>query len=146
MKYKIPIEKLEISGGGLHLLIQVRLKNMENISLIIDTGASKTVLDNDIAQKCIEKIRDPQITEISSGINSTINDNKIGDVNYLIIGDLIIENFEIGIMDLEHIRNIYLENFNKNISGLLGSDILNKYNAEIQYNQSVLILYSDKHR
>jgi hypothetical protein len=62
----------------------------------------------------------------------------ISDVKF---GEFQLINFPIALIDLKHVNNIYHEFTSFKIAGLLGSDILVKYKAEINLKKMVLKLY-----
>ncbi len=144
MKKKLVFKKINIPPKGIHLWLNIEGKNLANQSgVIIDTGASMSVFDPEIMANFLHDIENSSEMDIASGVNADIENPQTGKLSGIQIDDFIINNLEIGIMNLEHIRSIYEAQFNMTICGLLGSDFLDKFDAQIDYKQSILILYTD---
>ena len=56
------------------------------------------------------------------------------------IGDLIIENFPVVLLDLQHVNGSYQTLGHSEIEGVIGNDILVKYKAIINYEKLTLTL------
>jgi len=80
-----------------------------------------------------------EIGEMSSGgLGGEIPDMQIAVIKSLAFGDFKIDNPHIAIIDLDNINAMYQRHCSRSINGLLGSDILVKYKALIDYDKSVL--------
>ena len=118
---------------------------------MVDTGASKTVLNSALADEFIERISVDEFTgkEMkgskieSAGIVPGDLNFQYGLVKSFLVGSLLVENYKIALLDLTHINKLY-EKLNKiNILGLLGSDFLKKYNAVIDFKNKIIVLEHD---
>jgi Aspartyl protease len=136
----IPIEIAKLEEDSFHLFIKAEFSNNRIGNLLIDTGASKTVLDKIFAEDLIIEhiVKDEEIT--SSGINNAIDDIEFVKLEHMSFVDMRIDDFSTAIMDLTHINTLYKEFGNRQIAGLIGSDFLVKYNALISYKAKHLIL------
>jgi len=132
MKLKIPIIIIELDANGVHILLDCKIgKSMQDAYIIIDTGASKSVIDSstittdDYTVIETEKIESSQLTEMVSGQIISIRNIQLGKFNFT--------NFEALTMPLNHINSIYSKFVNKPIAGLLGGDFLIKHKVVINY-------------
>jgi hypothetical protein len=110
------------------------------VTLILDTGASKTVLDY---QKYKDIVR-PYTTDdpiFSSGISENI-EVHFGWLDNLCLNGFEIQPFVSGLTTLDHINEIYGMYNLPYVDGLIGNDILIKYQALINYKMKVLIIDS----
>ncbi len=139
MEYNIPIEIFSTADSGCHLFIKANFSNKENGLLIIDTGANKTVFDKNLLANYTqskEKINE----EISSGINASIENSYRAKLDSIKIGGFELVNYEIILISLKHLNNIYEKIAKKKIWGLLGGDFLLHYEANINYKTKILTL------
>jgi predicted aspartyl protease len=140
MTTKIPIEIISVENDGYHLIIKGKI-NKKDRFLMIDTGASKSVFNVSLLNiKTKEGMSVYQ--KNASAVTMTLDEipSTNGIINELQIQDLKIYNFEATLIDLKHINDLYQNNSGKEISGLIGNDLLIKYKAVIDYSNKVLIL------
>jgi predicted aspartyl protease len=142
VKYKIPIEIIELDDKSFHLLIEVKI-NANPVNLIIDTGASRTVFDKSLPGIDLKKNQSKNSEEIhSAGITAGNIESQAVIVKSFKLGKLKLRNFPVVLIDLESINKLYMQVTGKRIHGLLGSDFLLEMNAVIHYGKSSLILKS----
>src|SRR5690606_28636594 len=143
---KIPFEILELHGDGYHILIDVCLFD-KPFKMVLDTGASKTVLDKTtLLQSGIpeEKIMNTNI--ISTGLGTNSMESFILELPKFEIGMCKIKKFVTAVVDLSTVNYAYEQmNFQPDI-GVLGGDILFSYAARIDYQKRVLTLRDRKVR
>jgi hypothetical protein len=139
METKIPFRIIELEDVSYHLLVPVVINKNLHVNLIIDTGASKTILDFAYLQKVANDIEVVQ-SDLSSGINSFIEDCYSATLDSFAIGNLIIEPYPCVLMDMTHVNQLYTKIGQGQVCGLLGSDFLKKYNATISFTQQRLTL------
>ena len=104
----------------------------------MDTGASNSCVDlNDVDKfKLIYKKSD----EIASSATGKIKGIYISKKNSLIIGKWFINSFDLMVFNMKNVVDIIREKENIKIDGILGSDILTKYNSKIDYKNKQIIL------
>lgn len=139
MLIDLPIEIIKLEDASYHLMIEAEF--VQNIpgNLIIDTGASKTVFDQQFVESFIIDLQDVD-NENSSGINAMITQAKFGVIPKISFGTLEILDFQCLLLDLSHVNELYKKFTNKQIAGLMGSDFLVKYEAVIDYGQQKITL------
>lgn len=143
MNTTIPFKILNLDGDGFHLLVKLHL-NRKAANVIIDTGASKTVFDKSRIEKFVTDKKFATHDKLSSGLGTNTMTSQITTIKKIKIGSLEIENYETVLLDLSHVNHSYASVGLKPIEGVLGSDILRKYKAIIDYEKKVLKLKYDK--
>jgi predicted aspartyl protease len=136
----IPIDKVQIEDDGAHLLIKSKI-NGKVARLLVDTGASRSVFDIErIKQFVNEKIFKPH-DKLSTGLGTDSMPTSTIIIKSLRIGELTINNFHAVLLDLKHVNGTYDTLGHSAIDGVIGNDILVKYNATINYKKMELILW-----
>ncbi len=130
---KIPLELIELEEHNYHLLVQGKFDDGELGYWIIDTGASKTVFDKRLEQyyKSIEPLSDEEYQ--SAGIGTGMVETAVGEIAHIAFGKLKVRDQKVALIDLDHVNEIYRKYRNVRICGLLGSDLLKKYQCVIDY-------------
>lgn len=138
---RVKLEIIELEYNNYHIIAPCTLANGEKSWWIVDTGASKTVFD--IAKiDLYEKEENPPLEKYkSAGINDTIAETKLGILPSLKFGELEIKDISVALISLEHINQIYLQFCPYSITGLLGSDLLFKHQATIDYKKQEMLLF-----
>lgn len=136
---KILLELISINGGGYHLGIEVML-NGKNAFLLLDTGASRTVLDKNQINDYIHNQEIELLDEKSTGLGTNNMDIHTTEISQLEIGYKKIQNITLALIDLSHVNETYEKLGFKKIQGVLGSDLLYKYKAIIDYQKLELTL------
>lgn len=135
---KIPIEIVNIEHHGVHIHTTAYVNDIA-VRLLIDTGASMTVFHNaTIIQNELIAIGSNSIS--SFGIGSDSFESSIASIKSFRLGQLEIKNYKLAVMDLSAIIAKYASIGNVSFDGLLGGDILKKYNAAIDYKTRILKL------
>jgi hypothetical protein len=143
MKTSIPFKILSIGEDGFHLIMKLKI-NGKSSTVVIDTGASKTVFDMERIQKFIHKDHFQKHDKLSVGLGDDKIKSEFTSVKKLSIGDLVIVNYSIVLMDLSHVNKSYESIGLKPIDGVLGSDILLQYKAVIDYDKKTISFKSKK--
>ncbi len=116
------------------------LINGKTARMIIDTGASKTVFDKTAIGKFVKENNFEEYEQLSSGLGTNTMVSHSTMIKKIKLGDVIIENYKAVLLDLSHVNNSYLQIGLKQVDGVLGSDILLKYHAVIDYEKKILKL------
>jgi len=135
---EIPLLLIELERENYHILIQGHFEDETPAYWIIDTGASKSVLD--INLKAFYEVTDSDNEDDyqSAGINQGMLETSVGKMAYLRFGDLKITNHKLALIDLTHVNDIYSKYTSYRISGLLGGDILMHYHCKIDYSRKTI--------
>ncbi|WP_259067319.1 aspartyl protease family protein [Mucilaginibacter sp. X4EP1] len=136
--FTIPIKIIDLYDDGFHPLIEVSIFE-KKFTLVLDTGASKTAFDHSMLLQTIEDLPITGSDRLSSGLGTNSMTSSTANIKEFHIGDLLIEELEVAVLDLSAI-NIAYQQFNLEILGVLGGDILMKYKAIINYGKQQLVL------
>lgn len=138
MKEEMIIEILDIEGDGNHLLIKPQI-NLQQVYMIIDTGASRTVLDKTRLSE-ISGAEFISSDRLSTGLGTNSMTSEKVVLNELAFGKIKIPDYEAVVLDLSHVNQSYAKLGYHGIDGVLGGDILLKLNAVIDYKRGRLVL------
>ncbi len=139
MKTTIPLEIFSIEGDGCHIRLAIDV-NGKSASMILDTGASRTVFDE---TKVVEFVAQEQIEEhdrLSTGLGTNSMESKMVVLDEFRLGKLKLSNYTTAVLDLTHVNQSYEKLGIAPIDGVLGGDILNEYKAVIDYGERKLYL------
>jgi hypothetical protein len=137
MTTTVPFKILSLDAEGFHLMIKVKI-NGKSANLIIDTGASKTVLDRTRVSKYVKERDFISHDKLSSGLGTNSMESHMTLLKKISIGDLVINDYTTVLLDLSHVNGSYQQIGLKPVEGVLGSDILLLYNAVIDYEKKIL--------
>ncbi len=132
----VPLQIIDLHGDGYHPLVEIKVNGTPYI-LVLDTGASKTAFDhNTLEQSGVVAIIASE--RLSTGLGVTNMSSSTAVIHDIQIGDLHIPNLEVAVLDLSTINVAYRQLNHPEVLGVLGGDILVKYNAVIDYGQQTL--------
>ncbi len=136
---RIPITIDNIDGDGFHIFMEVHI-GKKKLRALIDTGASKSVLGKDILS-ALKKVKLMSESESQAkGIGEQMLDTTVAKIKKLKLGRLEIENLYVGVLDLSHITMTYQTIGVEPFDMILGGDILEHFNAVINYKKGWLKL------
>jgi predicted aspartyl protease len=136
---KVPLQIIDLESDGFHPLINVSIFGIPFI-LVLDTGASKTALDHDLLKRADPKAIIMSSDKLSTGLGTNTMASATAMIHNLFIGDLLIDEFEVAVLDLSTINTAYRQLGHPEILGVLGGDILMKYKAIIDYGKRTISL------
>ncbi|MBR9832636.1 hypothetical protein GYB57_10865 [bacterium] len=137
MQVVIPIEFVVIDEG-IHLLVKVEV-NSFRVNLVLDTGASKSVLDsNSIDLFLVDQIHDTDEESTSIG-NTTLRSQK-ALIEELKFGGITLWNKMVNVLDLSNVIHVYESLSLPLIHGILGADLLQEMNAVVDFKNKTLML------
>lgn len=139
----IPIEILPIDESGFHLCVLVNI-NRKKYRLVLDTGASRTVFDQDEIKKIVKE----GTTEIEGKLSAGLGTDQMQTHSVILkqfkIGKIVLPNFEALALDLAVLNSSYEQMGHGKVIGVLGSDILYNHEALIDFAKKKLTLrYSE---
>ena len=140
---KIPFQLIKIEDSGFHLLIEVKI-NCKKAYLLIDTGASKTVFDLSRIATYLGNTAFTDNEILSAGLGTNTLESKSVILKSLLIGEFEITNYLAIAIDMQHVSDSYQKLGLQVFDGVLGSDILHKFRACIDYKTKTLKLIKHK--
>jgi predicted aspartyl protease len=139
MKITIPLHTIDLQDDGYHLLVEVKI-GRERFKVVLDTGASKTVFDQTLLANALTPIDLQATNRLSAGLGTLTMESFTAVLPELRIGRLKLPNFEVAVLDLSTINQAYAQLNHPQVLGVLGGDILMRYNAIINYSKRKLSL------
>ena len=136
---EIPLQIIELESDNYHILVEGRFNEETPVYWIIDTGASKTVLDVNLHPYYEIVDSDNEDDYQSAGINQGMMETSVGKMYYLRFGELSITDQKVALIDLNHVNDIYGKYTECRIAGLLGGDILMQYQCVIDYSKKTIV-------
>jgi predicted aspartyl protease len=133
----LPIQLLIIDGDGVHLMVEAKA-GRKKVRLIVDTGASKTVFDKSRFEKLFPDQNIKNSDALTTGLGTNSFPGATAKIASLKLGELKLKNFDVLVLDLSHVNTSYLFLGFKPFDGVLGSDLLLRYNAVIDFQASML--------
>lgn len=130
---ELPIQVIELEYENYHILLESSFSDGTSSYWVIDTGASKTVLDKTLVN--YYELIDSENTDDyqSAGINQGMTETAIGRLTFLRFGEIEIADHKVALIDLSHVNEIYAKYTSYPIAGLLGGDLLMRYQCKIDY-------------
>lgn len=138
-KASIKLRLVDIQNDGWHLLIKVRINNRV-ASLVVDSGASRTVLDKNRVEKFVSRKNITKHDMLSSGLGTNSMQSHMVVVKKIEIGKVKIKNESVVLLDLSHVNSSYTMIGLKPIDGVLGNDFLIRHYAIIDFGKKKLEL------
>ena len=139
----LPIELIELEKNNYHLILKGYFSDEVEMYWIIDTGASKTVV-NCLLTDYVEEVENSDEVEFqSAGIQEGMMDTKVGKLSIVHFGKFCLENQPVALIDLSHVNRIYRRYCDREIAGLLGSDVLNQFGCIINFGKKTISFYPD---
>ncbi len=139
MRYKIPIEIVEIEWGNYHPVVSADFMNGKKGYWVIDTGASKTVFDKNQAEQILSVVDETEDLH-AANISEEPLKTSLGYLKKFSLGKFDVENMKVALLDMSHINELYSKVTELEICGLLGSDFLVQNKAVIDYKKKRLHL------
>jgi hypothetical protein len=135
---EIPLQIIELEHNNFHILVEGSFEEGGPLYWIIDTGASKTVLDVNL-NSFYEIIESDNIDDYqSAGINQGMMETMVGKMLKVHFGELSVDEQKVALIDLSHVNDIYCKYTSIRIAGLLGGDLLMKYKCIIDYERKII--------
>jgi len=134
----IPFEIKEIEHASYHPIV-VAIIGHEQINMILDTGASRTVLSNNLVVN-FDKTTGDDEEAFAAGINAQRMQVEQVVIPSIRIGDLEFFDMLIFSTDLNAVSSLYEQMAGIRIDGLLGCDFLVKYGGVVDFNTQRMVL------
>ncbi|MEM8524771.1 MAG: aspartyl protease family protein [Bacteroidota bacterium] len=131
-----PVAQIPFELSGEHVFLQLTINDSEQLDFIFDTGAGATVINSETATRLnFVSNKTSTATGASGETQSSIIKNKSIE-----LGSIKLEKMDLVSVPLEHLE----KTMGKDIDGIIGYGLLEKYVTEINYHYSKLILYESK--
>ena len=134
---EIPLEILNLHDDGFHPLVEVVAFNRV-FKAVVDTGASRTVFDKSTVEAYVDAETLLLSDKLSAGLGTNTMESYTLSVPEFSIGNLMIRDFDVAILDLSTINIAYEKLEMTPVVGVIGGDILMKHAAIIDFSQGKL--------
>ena len=141
MILKVPLTIATLEAEGFHLFIKGHI-NKKKVNLLLDTGASKTVFDINRISRFIRKSKKNynSFESRSTGLGTNTMESQFTTAKEFRISELVLPDYCVILLNMAHVNESYATLGIDPIDGVLGSDILMKYSAVIDYKKKLLKL------
>ena len=120
-----------------HFELKAKLNGIKG-RFILDTGASNSCVDINLAEKFKLEVKDSETK--AAGAGAIGMDTKISSQNVLELKRWKYNNCHIVLFDLTHVNTALVEHNASSIDGIIGADISEKGKAIIDYKKQCLYL------
>lgn len=138
MRVTIPFTLVKIENNGFHPVLKAYF-NRRPIFLVIDTGASRTVLHSGFLQHLVP-INDEHTEPMAAGINAQQFSVARYRIDTLSIAKVKFRNTEVFGADLTDLAELYRKMAGFPLHGMLGSDFLINHKAQIDFRKKLVRL------
>ncbi|MEX1189245.1 MAG: retropepsin-like aspartic protease [Bacteroidia bacterium] len=138
----LALEITSIQGDGFHVFVSLKL-GRKKLRMLVDTGASRTVFDLNRVLERLPELALNEIDRLSTGLGVSALPGKSAFLHKLTLGDIRLETYETMILDLSHVNQSYHQLKLPKIDGVLGSDLLSRFKAIIDYKNEFILLHPE---
>jgi predicted aspartyl protease len=135
----VPLTIIDLHGDGFHPVLDIVVFN-KPFKVVLDTGASRTAFDHELLVQANEEAAIVASERLSTGLGTNTMESSTAIIENIWIGDLLLPEMEVAVLDLSTINVAYREMGHPEVLGVLGSDILMKYNAVVDFGKKRLLL------
>jgi predicted aspartyl protease len=128
----LKLKLVELDKKGFHYFLKARV-NGQPARFLLDTGASHTVMDLSRIQGFIDHSNFEENPTLSTGLGTNTMQSQIAILDSFKLGKVLLDNFEMILMDLSHVNESYRLADKKPLDGVLGSNVLKQLNAIIRF-------------
>ncbi|MBK9292367.1 MAG: clan AA aspartic protease [Bacteroidetes bacterium] len=128
----LPIMLLPIEQDGYHLLIEGRI-NGKKANFLVDTGASRTVFDEQEIMNYLDEASFEDNEKLSTGLGTNDMPSRVTTIAHIRFGRLNIFDYTSVIINLSNVHLSYQALGLPRIVGVLGGDLLHAYRCRIDY-------------
>lgn len=140
---KIKTSFISLDEDSYHILVEGKIKR-KKLNLLLDTGASRTVIDADVAAAIWGEENIEWQNQGAIGLGTADHPTGVVMAKKIVFGEIKFGPLALGVMNLSHLRTVY-SNMGKPIpDGVLGNDLLLLSKAEIGFNPIQLKMFKKK--
>lgn len=133
MPGEIKFTVIELESQTFHPLLKADFEGLDDYWWVIDSGASKSVMEISLAQHYFpEQIE----TVMATGLGKEVVSTESGIIKDLKLGGFSFGPLPVALVDFQHINTEYSKFSNKKIIGLIGCDFLHKHKAIIDFGEN----------
>lgn len=138
-RFTIPLQIIDLHDDGFHPLLNIKVFG-KPFKVVLDTGASKTAFDKTMLLNAYAEAVLNISDKLSTGLGTNTMESSTAAITDMRIGRLLVDEFEVAVLDLSTINIAYRQLGHPEVLGVLGGDILMKYKAVIDYGKGKMVL------
>jgi hypothetical protein len=139
-KITVPLQMLDMGESGYHACMEVTI-NRKKCRMVLDTGASRTVLDKTEIRRLVKEEIQELEGKKSAGLGTADMTTHAAKIKRMKIASLVLEDWEVLVLDLSILNHSYKQIGHGKVVGVMGSDMLVKHRAKIDFGKNRLVLY-----
>lgn len=130
----VSLETVPIEDEGVHIFIRGRI-NGKKARFLVDTGASRSVLDRNRLKRFFARSEEvlEKVDKLSTGLGTNSMESNMALLPLLSFGRILIRRYHMAVLDLSHVNDSYAQLGLARIDGVIGGDILLRFQAVIDY-------------
>jgi len=132
---EIKFSILELEPHTFHPLIKAEFDGVNEYWWVIDSGASKSVMDINFTKLYLSEKKDPIMV---TGLGKEVVSTSSGVITSLKLGGYNFGPVQVALVDFKHINEEYAKFSDKKIIGLIGCDFLFAHNAIMDFKRKIL--------
>lgn len=125
-----------------HILCEIDIAD-SRLHMIIDTGASNTLVSRETADRLGLKLSVTEETATGAG-GSDLEMHLAEGLSMSYDGSMLYDELTVAVLDISNIRDAVIQMDGIEIDGVLGADIFMSMSAIIDYDRQLLVLHSDR--
>lgn len=137
--HQLPLRLISIEPNGFHLMFQAFINGLK-ANVLVDTGASRTILDHSRAQYYLSNPDIRPFEKLFTGMGATGIKTFVCQIPRMHFGEKEILDQEIVLIDLAPINKTYAIYDLPRIDMVLGGDLMHEFGASIDYSRQVMVL------
>jgi len=138
IKVSVPLNIIDLHGDGFHPILDITVFD-QPFKVVLDTGASRTAFDHECLLKANAEAAITASERLSTGLGTNSMESSTALIQNIRIGELLIPELEVAVLDLSTINIAYSQMGHPEVLGVIGSDVLMKYKAVIDFGKKRLV-------
>lgn len=140
--YTIKFKVIELESGNYHIVTRASVGNIP-VNLVIDTGASHSCFDTHFIKSLFLDLDIQENDGMNVGVGSSDFESHISTLPCFKIGRLVLPEYQIVLLDLQHVNGAYRMMGIPEVQGILGGDFFIRHSAVIDYQKREMTLWTN---
>jgi predicted aspartyl protease len=130
----LKIELMPIEEDGYHIFLEAVI-NGGTARLLLDTGASRTVFDEERIKAFLTKKNHKfkKFSKLSTGLGTNTMKSHSIILEEFRLGETVFKDYHAVVLNMEHVNQSYQMLGHQEIDGVLGGDLLQELKAVVDY-------------
>ena len=142
-QYSVKFKLVTLEPDNYHIVLKASIEGRP-LNVIIDTGASHSCFDLTFIRDLLPELSMEDNDGLNVGVGTSDFESKLSTIQNLRLGRFLLKQYDVVLLDMSNINEVYKMMHKPLIHGIIGSDFLMKYQAVIDYSSRVLALRRDK--